>query len=155
MREDEVIIKRKQYSKTDANNRNFGRFPFSYIYSTASRLSWAFTHCCHKPERLKHLLIWADGRWATKAPSWLNRRTGAFCDVTPRECKHPHVFTRERQLGFRGAMAEGPVHSPLVCLRTTPATPGTLTDLGLIRDHASPRKGEYKTFPLTFCGSHC
>lgn len=77
---------------------------------------WAFTRRCHKPQRLKHLLIWADNRWATEVPSWLDRGTGVFCDVTPRECKHPRVFTRDRQLGFCGVMVAVPVHSMPACL---------------------------------------
>lgn len=128
---------------------------FIYIYSPASRLS---EHSPIAAINQRGLNTCLSGRTAGERPKCLPDWTAAqvfFCDVTPRECKHLRVFTRERQLGFRGVIAEGPVHSPLVCLRTTPATPATLTDLGLIRDHASPRKGEYKTFPLTFCGSHC
>lgn len=155
MREDEVIIKRKQYSKTDANNRNFGRFPSSYIYSPASRLS---EHSPIAAINQRGLNTCLSGRTAGERPKRLPDWTAAqvLFVMSPRGNVNTRMFSRgERQLGFRGVMAEGPVHSPLVCLRTTPATPGTLTDLGLIRDHASPRKGEYKTFPFTFCGSHC
>lgn len=63
---------------------------------------WAFTRRCHKPQRDKHSLIWADDRWVTEVPFWMNCSTGVFCDVTPRKCKHLHVFTRDCQLGFVG-----------------------------------------------------
>lgn len=78
-----------------------------------------------------------------------------FCDVTPRECKHPRVFTRDRQLGVLRGYGGGT--SPLpACLLSN--DPSNTCDVNWSRGNP-PRentcKGEYKTFSLTFRGPRC
>ena len=76
---------------TNLLNRTFGWFHFSYVYSSTFDSCEHSPHRCHKPKGLKHLLIWADGRWATTVPETRHR---CFFVMSPWGNVNTRVFSR-------------------------------------------------------------
>lgn len=144
-----MMRKGKLYSKTDPNNRNCGRFYFSYVYSLTFRLSERSPVAAINQRGLNICLSgWTTGERPKCLPDWTH--TGVFCDVTPREWKHPRVFTRDCQLGFCRVMVAVPLHSPLS------NDPSNTCDVNW--SHGNPRRGRtrvkvnIKQFPKPVVG---
>lgn len=135
---DEMIRKGKLYSKTDPNDRNSGRFYFTYVYSPTFRLSE------HSPvAAINHrgLNICLSGQTTGERPKCLPDWTAAqvFFVMSPRGNVNTRVFSRGTASWGSAGLWWRYQFTPclLACFQMTPATPATLTDLGVIRgEHA-------------------